>query len=179
MQSQGHWSPRTRPPHPPTAGCRQLWGWTPCLKPDAWGAGGYVSGGRCVTLKAQQCRTRGFPVGREQEAVPAADPRGCPLGRGADPPRLPLDPGWAQGAGSWTRMQTRVCKHLLGAGGRERTDSFRPPRGLRPGSSELLVCLHKMTRSTEGPQTLSAGNQAGGGVVRHWGLSACPLACPR
>lgn len=99
LQSQGHWSPRTRPPNPPTAGCRQLRGWTPCLKPDAWGAGGYVSGGRCVTLQAQQCRTRGFPMGREQEAVSAVDPPGCHLGHGADPPPAAVGPWVGAGCG--------------------------------------------------------------------------------
>lgn len=117
LQSQGHWSPRTRPPHPPTAGCRQLWGWTPWLKPDAWGAGGYVSGGRCVTLKAQQCRTPASPWGESRKRFL---PRTLPAVIWAmelTHPRLPLDPGWAQGVGSWNRVQTSVCKHLLGDGG--------------------------------------------------------------
>ena len=52
-----------------------------------------------MTLKAQQCRTRGFPVGREQEAVSAADPRGCRLGRGADPPPAAVGPWVVSGCG--------------------------------------------------------------------------------
>ncbi|CAI9158135.1 unnamed protein product [Rangifer tarandus platyrhynchus] len=87
------------PAHGSGQGCRQLRGWTPCLKPDAWGAGGYVSGGRCVTLQAQQCRTRGFPMGREQEAVSAVDPPGCHLGHGADPPPAAVGPWVGAGCG--------------------------------------------------------------------------------